>query len=50
MVINLQLLGLRFPHRLAKKFDVKIDFPRFRELFGIPPIDFQKLLKRPTTF
>lgn len=45
MGVNLQLLGIQAIPRLAKRFGVQVKFPKERELFGISPAGFQKVLE-----
>jgi SAM-dependent methyltransferase len=41
MGANLKILGLQAIPRLAKKFNVDVQFPEWSDLFGISPRDFQ---------
>jgi cyclopropane fatty-acyl-phospholipid synthase-like methyltransferase len=41
MGTNLELLGLQAIRRLAKKFNLKIHFPTWTDLFGISPENFR---------
>jgi len=46
MSFNLQLLGLQSIHRIAGKLNLKVNLPRFSELFGFSPTDFQLIIMK----